>query len=320
MKHLKKFENNNTAKNFKPGDMVKITPKDNYLIEIKDFLNNNIGEIYNIEHNKYGEDYYFYNIKYYNVPKTLYYYTRYMGTFPDDGLKTQGEIFTAVDYQIRLATPEEIMDFKIKLFENIEPERKVEYYDNGNIKSLIYSKNGYYHREDGPAYQIWNEDGILIKMIYYFNGNKHREDGPAYQTWYNDGNKKTIVYYLNDTRHNINSPAHIQWFENGNKFIEEYYINGVLDRNDGPARRTWHINGNIKTEIYYKNGKYHREDGVAYISWLVRGKIEEEDYYLNSRYYTYENWLSELKRINSPHYKEQQDIYNMKQNIKVYNI
>lgn len=115
MKYLKKFENNNTAKNFKPGDMVKIIPEAEYLIEIKDFLNNNVGVIYNIERNKYGEDYYFYNIKYYNVPKKLHYYTRYMGTFPDGDLKSQGEIFTAFDYQTRLATPEEIMDFNIKL-------------------------------------------------------------------------------------------------------------------------------------------------------------------------------------------------------------
>lgn len=116
MKYLKKFESiNTTAKKFQPGDMVKITASEDYVKNIQDFLNNNVGEIYNIEQNKYGEDYFFYNIRYNNVPKELFYYTRYMGTFPMGDLKSQGEIFTAVDNDIRLATPEEIEHHKIKI-------------------------------------------------------------------------------------------------------------------------------------------------------------------------------------------------------------
>ncbi len=119
MKYIKAYEGiNDTAINFKPGNIVKIIPDTDYIDEIKNFLNNNIGEIYNIEHNKYGLDYYFYNIRYDNVPNKLHKYTRYMGSIPEGDLKTQGEIFTAVDDNVRLATPEEIKEHKIKIDAN----------------------------------------------------------------------------------------------------------------------------------------------------------------------------------------------------------
>ncbi len=40
--------------------------------------------------------------------------------------------------------------------------------------NLIYSKDGLFHREDGPA--VIHANGT---KEWYINGNRHREDGPA---------------------------------------------------------------------------------------------------------------------------------------------
>ena len=47
----------------------------------------------------------------------------------------------------------------LKKFENIQPEKSVKYYENGNIETIKYFLNGKYHREDGPAIQKWQENG-----------------------------------------------------------------------------------------------------------------------------------------------------------------
>jgi len=128
MKYLKKYEEH-TIKNiddakFKVGDYVKLKPHVGNIENIKIFLNNNIGQIIDIELNKWsklrrGKEYYFYNIKYYNVPDDIVKYTRFMGSFPENGLKQKGEIFTESDESyMRLATPEEIKDLIIKQTSN----------------------------------------------------------------------------------------------------------------------------------------------------------------------------------------------------------
>lgn len=106
MKYIKKFE-----KLYQNGDYVKIIPNENYLDTLKKFLNNNVGIIYDKE---FGDSDYFYNIKYNNVPKELYEYTRFMGTYPPKGLKTQGEIFCAEENKLYFPNKEEIKNYKIQ--------------------------------------------------------------------------------------------------------------------------------------------------------------------------------------------------------------
>jgi len=67
--------------------------------------------------------------------------------------------------------------------ETIQTVRTVD--QSGNI---AYTKDGEYHREDGPA--IVFSDGM---QIWCRNGKQHREDGPAIiyidgtQEWYENG-------------------------------------------------------------------------------------------------------------------------------------
>jgi hypothetical protein len=98
MKYIKKFENDIL---YQVGDIVKIIPDDNWLEEIKKFLNNNIGIIYSKELGDYD---YFYNVKYDDVPTDLLLYTRFMGSNPPIGLKHQGEIFTAYIKNLKFPT------------------------------------------------------------------------------------------------------------------------------------------------------------------------------------------------------------------------
>ena len=124
----------------------------------------------------------------------------------------------------------------LKTFENKEPEKEIEYYDNGDIQSITYKIRGKIHRENGPAYQAWNTKGVLIISTYYINDKRHRENGPAYESWYDNGEESYNVYYL------------------------------------------------------------------------------------NSIYYTRENWIEQLKKINSPHYQEQKELYEMEKDIEKYNL
>ena len=49
-------------------------------------------------------------------------------------------------------------------------------------------------------------------------------------------------------------------------------------------------------------------------------KISAEYYYLNDIGYDRKEWIEKLKEINSLHYKEQKDLYDMEQNMKKYNL
>ena len=86
---------------------------------------------------------------------------------------------------------------------------KKEIDNNGNV---MYTLNGQYHRNDGPAIEYANGS-----KIWYINGQRHRNDGPAIE--YTNGSK---IWYLNGRLHRIDGPA-IE-YSNGSKL---WYINGV---------------------------------------------------------------------------------------------
>ena len=101
------------------------------------------------------------------------------------------------------------------------------------IKKIVngvttYTKNGRYHREDGPAI-IW-KDGT---SQWYFNGKKHRDDGPAIDL------KNVKIWYKNGKKHRDDGPAEIYsndeyfWWNDGNNITEEVnewiLTNNVVD-------------------------------------------------------------------------------------------
>jgi antitoxin component YwqK of YwqJK toxin-antitoxin module len=108
-------------------------------------------------------------------------------------------------------------------------DHEIVYYidDNRKIRREEWSKDGRYHREDGPARIYYYRNGNIEHKAWYRDGKQHREDGPA-----------GIGYDQDST---------IQ--------REGWYINDKLHREDGPARIVYHSNGKIKSEQYYIDGE-----------------------------------------------------------------
>jgi len=97
---------------------------------------------------------------------------------------------------------------------------------------------------------------------------------------------------------------------------KSYYFGKLRHREDGPSYQEWHENGQKKYEIWYLNGKLHKEGGPSIQHWYENGKKIYEEWYLNDKIYSRDEWVEELKRIGSPHYREQKMLLNMEK----YNI
>ena len=142
----------------------------------------------------------------------------------------------------------------------------------------IWVKEGFTHRDDGPA-----KDFVDGRKIWYQNGLIHREDGPAYEGF---GCK---CWYFEGKLHRVDGPA--VEFEDGTK---HWYIHGLRHRENGPAIvselcQTWYFNNflhrengpSVKradgSEEWYIHGLHHREDGPAItnadksMKWYLNG-------------------------------------------------
>jgi hypothetical protein len=67
-----------------------------------------------------------------------------------------------------------------------------------HLKEEWFDKNSDYHREDGPAYIRYNENGNIKYEAYYLNGKGYRKNGPATIRYYENGNIQCEYYYLNE--------------------------------------------------------------------------------------------------------------------------
>lgn len=83
----------------------------------------------------------------------------------------------------------------------MELEIRKEYHDKekSKISQITYYKKGttIWHREDGPAYQYFYEDGQLRCEEYWVNDKWHREDGPVQIRYNQDGTIAWQQYYIN---------------------------------------------------------------------------------------------------------------------------
>jgi antitoxin component YwqK of YwqJK toxin-antitoxin module len=65
----------------------------------------------------------------------------------------------------------------------------------GNISELTW------HRLDGPAYIMYNENGNIVNELYCVNNKRHRLNGPASIGYYENSNIKYETYWINDIRY-----------------------------------------------------------------------------------------------------------------------
>jgi antitoxin component YwqK of YwqJK toxin-antitoxin module len=84
--------------------------------------------------------------------------------------------------------------------------KKVDYL-NGNIWYKEYRLNGFYHREDGPAYIVYYNNGSVKREVYFIDGLYYREDGPAIIYYDENGNITYEKYYLGQ-----NELTEEEWF------------------------------------------------------------------------------------------------------------
>lgn len=140
--------------------------------------------------------------------------------------------------------------------------------ENGMVEESgceIWYKNGYVHRENGPAIKC------LFRKEWYINGKLHREDGPALNHygdghWYLNGEiyKTEGFGYIkwvkgySDFPHRLDGPAIIfddgsmEWWQNGEPHRD--VVGNDYSRDPGPAIE--YIDG---SKYWYVNGKLHRE-------------------------------------------------------------
>lgn len=97
-------------------------------------------------------------------------------------------------------------------------------FPNGNIRHLVYYKDGLRHNDNAPAYVEYYINGLIKRKIYWLNGNLHREDGPAY-VWYNkDGTVSGKEYWLHNKKLTIQD-----WYSRLSEEQKINFVYGIYD-------------------------------------------------------------------------------------------
>lgn len=69
--------------------------------------------------------------------------------------------------------------------------------DDGCIRKEWRNDAGELHREDGPAYIKYYDDGSIFYKQFFINGYYHRLDGPAVTRYFLDGSIEYERYWIN---------------------------------------------------------------------------------------------------------------------------
>ena len=75
----------------------------------------------------------------------------------------------------------------LDIFDKGNMNPKIEYHSNGVVKTERYYLNGKLHRDDGPAYQYWNDQGTLIFEVYAIDGVNYNSLEKYYRELYKMG-------------------------------------------------------------------------------------------------------------------------------------
>ena len=101
-----------------------------------------------------------------------------------------------------------------------------QYFSNGNVHIISYTKNGQDYNENAPAFIQYYPNGVVeFKFWKISDMQYHNENGPAYQSFYSNGNVKREKWYCNGKLTRKYGPADIQYFENGKPQLEVWYEN-----------------------------------------------------------------------------------------------
>lgn len=174
------------------------------------------------------------------------------------------------------------------------------------------------HRDDGPAYIIYDFDGEIESRTWFQKGLIHRDGGPAYIR-YSNGRVVTEIWCQYGKEHRfVDEPSLIEYDNYGNVEKEEWMVYGKTHRNGAPAKQIYE-EGKLIESAYYKYGKCHalhapakREidnyTGEVIETWMQNGRIFRDRgqkpnriTYLNGQI-THEEWLQDAS--NRQHHRD----------------
>jgi len=123
-------------------------------------------------------------------------------------------------------------------------------------------------------YKVYTKEKGLVETNEYRDIDHliwHREDGPAFIKYYNNGNLAYEEYRINNKRHRLDGPACINYY-NGLVEYEEYRFNDKIHRLDGPACIEYDNNSNITFASYWINGMSYTKEN--YYNELLKLKVQ----------------------------------------------
>jgi YD repeat-containing protein len=119
----------------------------------------------------------------------------------------------------------------------------------------MWCVRGQLHRQDGPAWQVWDSEGRLVGEMWWVCGQRHREDGPAWRKWDSAGRLVEEEWCMDNVRHREGGPAWQRWNSEGRLVEEEWRVRGQLHRDDGPAWQKWNSEGRLIEEEWCAGGE-----------------------------------------------------------------
>ncbi len=177
---------------------------------------------------------------------------------------------------------------------------EIHYYDNGNVDTILWLRNGLYYNDNGPVcvkyftngniknikYQNTDGKDEFTKEIFFFkngcvdyfmykkNGLLHKTNGPALVQYCENKNIRSIMWYTNNIIHRDDGPAEIQYYVNGNLSTVKWINNGSVHREDGPSIIRYDPNGNLGSIYYITHGRENKFDGPTYITYSANNKFQ----------------------------------------------
>lgn len=166
-------------------------------------------------------------------------------------------------------------------------QTEVQYFENGNKKSVFRKKGEqfhgesiWYHDNGKPSLKANYKDGTLHgkSINYYYNGEKEVEvnyengirQGESMK-WFNNGKLKEEMFFVNDTLHG----EYKVYYKDGQIQVSGAFDHGLFDgqwvwwnqiglkvgealyKDGSGVQKSWYINGREKAVIPYKANDMH---------------------------------------------------------------
>ncbi len=167
--------------------------------------------------------------------------------------------------------------------------KKTWVYSNGKVFSERWYKNGKLHRDDGPAYNEWRENGKKKVEAWFTKGVAYR----GKTTTEFDLRQVAIIEY--DANEMVRKKTFC--YKSGIIYLERWYKNGKDYRADGGPTQTWYWeNGNKQREDWPADGdRYQNGEEPAKIYYNQNGQKQREKFFDKTGSHKKSRWYKDGK-------------------------